>query len=254
MILKQFKQRFKKIFYGLIKINELKLFIYENNRLNTKSYGTEKVLSDKILSTKNYLRDLKCSKLSCTTEIKCIQQELYQNASIIIQYYYRMYITKLKRKTPLKKTDLENRYLVRKNYIELNNDYKIYLSKLETKLSEVTKSIDSYSELTNKRSYEKLILKKNNILFLRNQNKEDNNKYLLNIKFLKDKLCKEFDFIFNQLIHLDSLDRMELNEYLLRLQDNKTKYCTVQLENILTKTLSKSLYSQKEFNTFVLTF
>ena len=214
----------------------------------------EKVLSDKILSTKNYLRDLKCSKLSCTTEIKCIQKELYQNASIIIQYYYRMYITKLKRKTPLKKTDLENRYVVRKNYIELNNDYKIYLSKLETKLSEVTKSIDSYSELTNKRSYEKLILKKNNILFLRNKNKEDNTKYLLNIKFLKDKLCKEFDFIFNQLIHLDSLDRMELNEYVLRLQDTKTKYCTAQLENILTKILSKSLYSQKEFNTFVDSF
>ena len=41
MILKQIKQHFKKIFYGLIKINELKLFIYENNRLNTKSYGTE---------------------------------------------------------------------------------------------------------------------------------------------------------------------------------------------------------------------
>ena len=99
MNLKIFKQCFKKIFYGLIKINELKLFIYENNRLNTKSYKIEKILSDKILSAENYLCDLKCSKLSCSTEIKCIQQELYQNASIIIQYYYRMYITKLKRST-----------------------------------------------------------------------------------------------------------------------------------------------------------
>ena len=243
MALKHLKKDIDKLFYYLIKINECKLLIHENTRLSKKYEKDKQNIESKILSNKNYLRDLKCKKLSCYTEIDCIEKDLRESASIIIQYYLRNYLLK-NRTYILSENILRQRYIVRKNYIENTISHTIYLNDLKISLKQIEQELENYSHNVNKLKYEELKKLLNKEMYFKNIRLQKSKMYSENIDKYKIVIKEKFTLFITQISNIDSLDRMELNEYIHCLKDKKTKYCTVQLENILKKLLSDSIYNK----------
>ena len=250
MSLKQPKKELNKIFYYLIKINECKLLIYENTRLSKKYQKDKNILEEKILNNTNHLRDLKCKLLSYNIEIECIEKELQESASVIIQYYLRNYFLK-HRINKLSENILNKRYIIRKNYVENNKEYRIYLKQLKNFLIEVEEQIIQYSDIENKSKHDQLKKELNKQIYFEKLRKEQSERYFQNIPKYKKLIMDKFILLTPRLTKLSSLNRMELNQFIHCLEDNKTKYCTLQLEIVLRKLLADSLYDHNVLFTFL---
>lgn len=252
--LKHCKIELKKIFNLLVKLNEKKLFIHENKRLNTKSEKEIKNLEEKLLLNENFLRDLKIKILSLKTEIEFINNELREEAANIIQSYVRFYNLSSKVIINNDETttfDIIKKYMIKKNFIENTKNYKDYVMKLELELIKNNETLKGYSHKIKMQKNTIIKKKINRLNYSKIKRENENLSYVIHINNYK-RIIKENYILYDIILSkLTSLDRMEMNGYINTLKNKKSKYCTIQLENLLKNILLKSVYNKDTFMSFI---